>query len=155
MACAMATGMEGALGRRIAPADLRSAPCRRAVALAALVGVRLVGRLVQSQPGLSSDHGLVRLRGDRARYPTVAAPTVVFDSDEGKFVKSVIPQGQNAANTFTEWITAIHMADVWGIPWRVATALLGLMLAVLSITGFQLWLRKRSARKITRKRHGR
>jgi uncharacterized iron-regulated membrane protein len=78
---------------------------------------------------------------------------IVFDSDQGTFVKGIVPQGQNAANTLTEWISALHMADVWGIPWRIATALLGLILTALSVTGVQIWLRKRSARKMTRKRH--
>jgi len=77
----------------------------------------------------------------------------IFDSDTGRLLKTVVPQGQNGAYTVTEWITAIHMADVWGLPWRIATAALGLMVTGLSVTGVLLWMRKRAARRVSRTRH--
>lgn len=81
----------------------------------------------------------------------------IFDSDTGRLVKFIVPRGQNGANTFTEWISAIHMVSVWGLSWRIATAILGLMVTMLSLTGVLLWSRKRMARLVVKKRstHGR
>jgi uncharacterized iron-regulated membrane protein len=73
----------------------------------------------------------------------------IFDSDTGRLMKLVLPRGQSGANTFTEWISALHMADVWGLPWRIGVALMGVGVgvAVLSVTGVAIWSRKRRARR--------
>lgn len=76
----------------------------------------------------------------------------IFDSDTGDLIKLVLPQGQSGAFTFTEWITALHMAAVWGLPWRIAVSLLGITVTVLSVTGVLIWTRKRSARSARRRR---
>lgn len=76
----------------------------------------------------------------------------IFDSDSGRLIKLIVPQGQRGANTLTEWISAIHMADVWGLPWRIATSLIGLAITMLAVTGVLLWSRKRSAYLLARRR---
>jgi uncharacterized iron-regulated membrane protein len=82
---------------------------------------------------------------------------VVFDGDSGELRKLLLPQGANGANTFTEWMIALHMGRVWGLPYRVAVTAIGLMVMVLSITGVLIWMRKRQARsfaaeKVNRRR---
>ena len=47
------------------------------------------------------------------------------------------------------WATMLHMAQVFGLPYRVATSLLGLLVTMLSVTGVLIWLRKRSARLLS------
>jgi uncharacterized iron-regulated membrane protein len=76
----------------------------------------------------------------------------IFDSDSGKLVKLVVPQGQNGANSFTEWITALHVASVWGLPWRIAVSAIGVMATMLSATGVLIWARKRTARILVKQR---
>lgn len=71
---------------------------------------------------------------------------VVFDGDTGRLLKTILPQGQSGANTFTNWIMALHMGTVWGLPYRIAVALIGLMVTMLSVTGVLIWTKKRSAR---------
>ena len=70
----------------------------------------------------------------------------IFDSDTGELIKLVLPQGESGAFTFTEWIAALHMAAVWGLPWRIAVSLLGIAVTVLSVTGVLIWAKKRSKR---------
>lgn len=82
---------------------------------------------------------------------------VVFDGDSGELRKLMLPQGANGANTFTEWMIALHMARVWGLPYRMAVTAIGLMVTVLSVTGVLIWMRKRQARsfaaeKVNRRR---
>lgn len=76
----------------------------------------------------------------------------IFDSNTGRILKLVLPQGQNGANTLTEWITSLHMGAVWGLPWRIAVSLIGLMVTTLSVTGVLIWMRKRSARILRKDR---
>jgi uncharacterized iron-regulated membrane protein len=84
---------------------------------------------------------------------------VVFDGDNGELRKLLLPQGANGANTFTEWMIALHMGRVWGLPYRAAVTAIGLMVTVLSVTGVLIWMRKRQARsfaaeKVNRRRVG-
>lgn len=82
---------------------------------------------------------------------------VVFDGDSGELRKLLLPQGANGANTFTEWMIALHMGRVWGLPYRVAVTAIGLLVTLLSVTGVLIWMRKRQARsfaaeKVNRRR---
>jgi len=82
---------------------------------------------------------------------------VVFDGQTGQQRKLLLPQGANGANTFTEWMIALHMGRVWGLPYRIAVVAIGLLVTVLSVTGVLIWMRKRQARsfaaaKVNRRR---
>lgn len=71
---------------------------------------------------------------------------IAFDSDTGALKGVEIPTGVNGANTFSNWIMALHTAHVFGLPYRVFVTVLGLMVTMLSVTGVVIWLKKRSAR---------
>lgn len=75
---------------------------------------------------------------------------IAFDSDTGVLRGGEMPQGANGANTFTNWIMALHMAEVWGLPYRIAVSLIGALVTMLSVTGVIIWMKKRSGR-VTRK----
>jgi uncharacterized iron-regulated membrane protein len=82
---------------------------------------------------------------------------VIFDGDNGELRKLLLPRGENGANTFTEWMIALHMGRVWGLPYRVAVTAIGLIVTLLSVTGMLIWMRKRQARsfaaeKVNRRR---
>jgi uncharacterized iron-regulated membrane protein len=42
---------------------------------------------------------------------------------------------------------ALHMAQVFGWPYRLFVALLGVAVAMLSVTGVLIWLKKKRARQ--------
>lgn len=71
---------------------------------------------------------------------------IAFDSDTGALRGVELPQGANGANTFTNWIMALHMAEVWGLPYRIAVSLIGALVTMLSVTGVIIWMKKRSGR---------
>jgi len=54
-----------------------------------------------------------------------------------------LPSGQYAGDTVTHWLTSLHMARVFGRPMQVLVCGMGLVVAMLSITGILIWLRKR------------
>jgi uncharacterized iron-regulated membrane protein len=72
-----------------------------------------------------------------------------IDSDTGAFRLLLLPTGQYAGNTVTSWIYALHMANVFGLPWRIFVCLTGLAVAMLSVTGVYIWWKKRRARRMS------
>lgn len=71
---------------------------------------------------------------------------VAFDSNTGALRMVDVPSGENSANTVNTWLTALHMAQVFGLPYRVFVSVLGLAVTMLSVTGVVIWIKKRSAR---------
>lgn len=71
---------------------------------------------------------------------------IIFDGDTGGLRQLYLPTGQRNGNTVTTWLASFHMADVFGLPYRIFVCLLGLAITMLSVTGVYIWLKKRAAR---------
>ena len=92
---------------------------------------------------------LYEVRGSRdlfERSPKGGGTYVVFDGDSGTLTEFGQPTGEHTGNTVESWLYALHMARVFGLPYRVLVCALGLAVVGLAITGVLLWLRKRRAR---------
>lgn len=78
---------------------------------------------------------------------------VVIDAVSGQQKMLVLASGQFNGNTLTTWLVALHMANVFGLPYRVFVCLMGLVIVMLSVTGVVIWLKKRrsSGRAVTSK----
>lgn len=85
----------------------------------------------------------VRASGSKTR--------VLFDDTSGELRLRAKASGDNAADTTRMWITAIHLADLWGLPFRILIFLMGGVVVMLSVTGIYLWWKKRYSR--TKARH--
>lgn len=72
---------------------------------------------------------------------------VVVDGNSGALVELRRPRGQHSGLTFTNWIYALHMANVFGLPYRIAVFVSGLVLTLLSVTGIYIWWKKRAFRR--------
>jgi len=83
--------------------------------------------------------------------PATAA-TIVIDARDGRFLGIQVPTGQRAGNTFSSWIVALHIASVFGLPWKIAVSLIGIVLVVITVTGVLIWWRKRQSRRGSRVR---
>jgi uncharacterized iron-regulated membrane protein len=75
------------------------------------------------------------------------ATSVAIDATTGAFRGVEIPTGQYAGNTFTAWISALHMAMVFGLPMQIFVSVMGLTVVVLSVTGVVIWWKKRQGRQ--------
>ncbi|AMK77220.1 MULTISPECIES: PepSY-associated TM helix domain-containing protein [Methylomonas] len=71
---------------------------------------------------------------------------LVIDATTGAQKLLILPTGQYAGNTVSSWLAALHMADVFGMPYRIFVCLLGLAIVMLSVTGVVIWQKKRRAR---------
>ncbi len=72
---------------------------------------------------------------------------VWFDVDTGAFMGFTTSTGEHSGNTITSWLIALHMAGVFGLPYRILVCAQGLVVAMLSGTGVYIWWKKRKARK--------
>jgi len=68
---------------------------------------------------------------------------VVIDANNGALKQVLLPTGQYSGNTITNWLMALHMANIWGLPYRIFVCVLGLAIVMLSVTGVLIWLKKR------------
>ena len=72
---------------------------------------------------------------------------VFFDADTGAFKLLLLPSGQYTGNTVTSWLYALHMGNVFGLPWRIFVCIIGLIIVMLSVTGIIIWSKKTSRGK--------
>lgn len=73
---------------------------------------------------------------------------IVFDANTGALKFLDTPTGQAAGNTVAMWLYALHMAQVWGLPFRIFVCAMGLVVAMLCVTGVVIWLKKRKGRAV-------
>jgi uncharacterized iron-regulated membrane protein len=73
--------------------------------------------------------------------------TVAFDAYTGALHGFHAPTGGKSGDTATEWLLALHMANVFGLPYRLLVFVAGIAIALLSVTGLVIWWKKRRARR--------
>jgi len=86
--------------------------------------------------------------GDRDvgyHYPAI---TVIFDGRTGELRGSEFASGENAGITFTNWVSAIHARTIGGMAMQILVGVMGIVIAMLSITGVYIWWKKRRGRKL-------
>jgi uncharacterized iron-regulated membrane protein len=86
---------------------------------------------------------------DRSRRYTTQ---VHFGAESGDLKFVLLPSGQYTGNTISNWLYALHMANVFGLPYRILVCLLGLVVTMLSITGIYIWWKKRRSRLVAASR---
>ncbi len=95
-----------------------------------------------------------RVRSDRDVQDRRGRTDVLFDADTGELRLFSLPTGQHGGNTLTNWLYALHMGNIFGLPYRIFVCLFGLAVAAFCITGVVIWARKRrTSRARLRRRH--
>lgn len=51
-----------------------------------------------------------------------------------------------SGDTIMRWLVMLHFGHVWGLPFRLFLFLMGLVTALLAVTGVVIWMQKRRAR---------
>jgi uncharacterized iron-regulated membrane protein len=69
-----------------------------------------------------------------------------FDGADGRYIGSYLPWHGTAADIFVQLQFPLHSGRILGFFGRVAMSLMGLMVAMLSVTGIVIWMRKRRSR---------
>jgi uncharacterized iron-regulated membrane protein len=89
------------------------------------------------------------VRTDRDLMDEGGSTYLYFNDKSGKFAELNLPRGQNAGSTLNSWIFSLHMAMKWSLPFRIFVTLVGILTAILSITGVYIWIKKRKARQFS------
>lgn len=76
---------------------------------------------------------------------------VSFSGIDGRLLAFDPPFDANLANSFTMWLYMLHFAQVFGLPYRIFVSAMGLLTAMLSVTGVLIWMKKRSARLLSQR----
>lgn len=93
-------------------------------------------------------HSTVDLRADTGNT------AVLIDADTGAPRGRWLPTGGKFGNTVSNWLGALHMAQVFGWPYRLFVCLLGLAVLTLTATGVLIWLKKRRAKSLAHRTFG-
>lgn len=72
---------------------------------------------------------------------------VSFSAESGALTGIWRPVGAAAGDTVRTWITSLHMAALGGMPMKLFIGAIGMVVAMLSVTGVAIWARKRRARR--------
>jgi len=72
--------------------------------------------------------------------------TLYFDGVDGKYLGDYLPWRGTAADLFVQAQFPLHSGRILGLPGRILISALGLVVAMLSVTGVVIWLKKRNAR---------
>jgi len=83
--------------------------------------------------------------------PQVGNTGILIDARSGAVRGHWLPTGDLSGNTFSNWIGALHMGHVFGLPWRIFITFMGLVITLLSVTGVVVWWKKRRAKSPQRR----
>jgi uncharacterized iron-regulated membrane protein len=75
-----------------------------------------------------------------------------IDGDSGKLLKAQQEGRAASGDTLSTWLRFLHTGQVFGITYRIAVGIVGVFVAILSVTGVVIWWVKRKSRKASARR---
>lgn len=98
----------------------------------------------------SADYGIYRVEffrpGNRYGIAGAGPAELYYDGRDGRFLGSNQPWQGTAADVFLQVQFPLHSGRILGLPGRILISLVGLVVAMLSVTGVVIWWKKRVAR---------
>ena len=79
--------------------------------------------------------------------------SLYYDGRSGDLIGEEVPWEGTAADVFNQLQFPLHSGRILGLPGRILMSVMGLVVAMLSITGLVIWWKKRRARISMRRRH--
>lgn len=73
-------------------------------------------------------------------------PWLYFDAQSGAPAGEKVPGEGSAGDIFMHLQFPLHSGRILGLPGRILISIMGLVVAMLSVTGVYIWLKKRAAR---------
>jgi len=75
-------------------------------------------------------------------------PWLYVDSASGELVGADVPGSGSAGDVFLQSMFPLHSGRIVGLPGRVLMSAMGVLVAMLSVTGVLIWARKRRSRRL-------
>ena len=102
----------------------------------------------------SPDYGVFGVRFFAAgedHAPGLGPSILYFDSTDAHYIGDWIPWRGTAGDVFLQMQFPVHSGRIAGLAGRIVISAMGLGVAMLSVTGVVIWLRKRRARLAVRR----
>jgi len=80
----------------------------------------------------------------------VGPPVLYYDGVNGQLLGERQPWKGSAADIFVQAQFPLHSGRILGIPGRILISFMGVVVAMLSVTGVIIWWRKRASRKVVK-----
>lgn len=77
----------------------------------------------------------------------VGPARLFFDGEDGRLIGERLPWRGTAADIFIQAQFPLHSGRILGLPGRILISLMGIVVAMLSVTGLHIWWRKRRGRR--------
>ena len=77
----------------------------------------------------------------------VGPARLFFDGQDGRLIGERLPWKGTVADIFVQAQFPLHSGRILGLPGRIAISVMGVVVAMLSVTGTYLWWRKRRGRR--------
>lgn len=74
-------------------------------------------------------------------------PWLYFDGSSGKYLGHWVPGEGSVGDIFLQAQFPLHSGRILGLPGRILVSIMGLVVAMLSVTGIIIWAKKRRARQ--------
>jgi uncharacterized iron-regulated membrane protein len=84
--------------------------------------------------------------GDDHGAGGVGPPVLYFDGADGRLIGDRQPWKGTAADIFVQAQFPLHSGRILGLPGRILISFMGVVVAMLSVTGVIIWWRKRASR---------
>jgi uncharacterized iron-regulated membrane protein len=84
--------------------------------------------------------------GDEHGSGGLGVKMLFVDGRSGSLVGGRVPWEGTAADVFMQLQFPLHSGRIAGVPGRILLSVMGLVVAMLSLTGIVIWLKKRQAR---------
>lgn len=85
--------------------------------------------------------------GDDHGAAGVGPARLFFDGQDGRLLGERLPWKGTVADLFVQAQFPLHSGRILGLPGRILISLMGLVVAMLSVTGAYIWWRKRCSRR--------
>ena len=106
--------------------------------------------------GYNQRYGIYSARffqpGDDHGSAGVGPAMLFYDGQDGRYLGDRQPWVGTAADIFVQAQFPVHSGRILGLPGRILISLMGLVVAMLSVTGVVIWWRKRAARVSVRRK---
>lgn len=90
--------------------------------------------------------------GDDHGAGGVGPPVLYYDGADGRLIGDRQPWKGTAADIFVQAQFPLHSGRILGLPGRILISFMGVVVAMLSVTGVIIWWRKRASRVATAQR---
>ena len=78
--------------------------------------------------------------------------SLYYDGKSAELLGDEVPWTGTAADVFNQLQFPLHSGRIAGLPGRIIISIIGIAVAMLSITGVVIWWKKRKARATSRRR---